>query len=136
MSTIAQHLAEQFPDALQRMEQSRDISEVTGFFAEDAVLSNLGAEHDRRGPDGVRHFWETYLERFAEIRTQFLHHHLSGQAVILEWCSEGRHAGGQPLSYCGVSILVFDPQGKISGFRAYYDSAAFVGPPASGRGST
>ena len=136
MSTIAQHLAEQFPDALQRMEQSRDVGELTGFFSGDAVLSNLGAEHDRRGPDGVRHFWETDLERFAEIRTQFLHHHLSGQAVILEWSSEGRHAGGQPLSYSGVSILEFNPQGKIAGFRAYYDSAAFVGPPAGGHVST
>ena len=132
MSTIAQRLAEQFPGALQRMEQSRDIGELTGFFAEDAVLSNLGAEHDRHGPEGVRHFWQSYLERFAEIRTQFLHHHVSGQAVILEWCSEGRLNGGHPLSYSGVSILAFDPQGKIAGFRAYYDLAAFVGPPASG----
>lgn len=126
MFATAHQLAEQFPHALQRMERSRDVAELTGFFADDAMLSNLGAEHDRSGSEGVRHFWLSYLERFAEIRSEFTHLHMSARAVILEWCSEGRHTDGQPLSYCGVSILEFDPAGKIIEFRTYYDSAAFL----------
>ena len=108
MFTISHHLAEHFPHALRRLEQSRDVGELVGFFADDARLSNLGVEHDARGPGGAHHFWQSYLDRFARMR------------------SEGRHADGLPLCYSGVSILAFDPQGKITDFRAYYDSALLV----------
>ena len=126
MFTISHHLAEHFPHALRRLEQSRDVGELVGFFADDARLSNLGVEHDARGPAGAHHFWQSYLHRFARIRSEFRHLHMSERAFILERRSEGRHADGLPLCYSGVSILAFDPQGKITDFRAYYDSALLV----------
>ena len=126
MFTTAHKLAEHFPNALLRMELSRDVEDLTGFFADDAMLSNLGAEYETRGAEGARHFWQAYLERFSEIRSEFTHLHMSERALILEWCSTGQHTDGRPLSYCGVSILAFDLQGKITRFRTYYDSAAFV----------
>ena len=126
MPNIAHHSAEHFPLALRRMEQSRDVERIFGFFAEDAVLSHPGAGHDQRGTEGVRNFWQTYLERFEVIRSEFTHLPNSGRALILEWCSEGRHTDGKPLVYSGASILEFDPPGKIAAFRTYYDSAAFV----------
>ncbi len=126
MFTNAHHLAEHFPNALMRMEQSRDVGELVGFFADGAVLSNLGAEHETRGADGARHFWQAYMDRFGEVHSHFTHLHMAERAVILEWCSIGKHNDGRPLSYRGISILAFDPQGKISEFRAFYDSAAFV----------
>ena len=131
MFTVAHHLAETFPHALQSMERLRDVKELLGFFADDAVLSNLGAAHDLHGTAGVSQFWRSYLDRFSEIRSEFTHLHMSSRAVVLEWCSEGRLTDGQPISYAGVSILAFNPEGKISEFRTYYDSAAFVGKAAS-----
>ena len=126
MHAIAHHLADKFPHARQRMEQSRDVAEMVGFFSDDAVLSNLGAEHDRRGADGARYFWQAYLDRFAEIRSEFTHLHMSERAIILEWTSGGRHNDGRPLSYRGVSVLAFNSHAKINHFRAYYDSAVFL----------
>ena len=126
MHAIAHHLADQLPHALQRMEQSRDVAELVALFADDAVLSNLGAGHGQHGADGARHFWQGYLERFAEIRSEFTHLHMSERAVILEWISEGRHNDGRPPSYRGVSILAFYSHAKINYFRAYYDSAVFL----------
>ena len=80
MFASTHHLAEQFPHALQRMEQSRDVDEPVGFFAETAVLSNLGDGHERRGPEGARQFWQAYLDRFAGIRSEFTHLHMSERA--------------------------------------------------------
>jgi len=122
MFPTAHHLADQFPHALQRMEQTRDVAELAHFFAADAVLSNPGEAHERRGEEGVRDFWQAYLQCFAEIRSEFTHLHMSGRAIILEWLSAGRHADGRPLSYRGVSILAFNPEGKITKFLTYYNT--------------
>lgn len=126
MTADAQQIAEQFPRALQRMEQSRDPAELAGFFAEDAQLSNLGAAHDLRGAEGVQQFWRSYLDRFSEIRSEFSNAIVAERAVMLEWHSDGTQPDGQPISYRGVSILVLGEGGKVSEFRTYYDSAAFV----------
>lgn len=125
--SIAHHLADQFPHALQRMEKTRDVSELLTFFSDDAVLSRSGGGHKQSGQAGVQKFWQEYLHCFAEVHSEFTHLHMSARALILEWVSVGRHADGQPLSYCGVSILAFNPDGQITEFRTYYDSTSLTG---------
>jgi ketosteroid isomerase-like protein len=43
----------------------------------------------------------------------------------MEWEATGQLKGGAGLAYQGVSIIEIDA-GKVSAFRTYYDSAAFV----------
>lgn len=126
MHNTAHQLAEQFPHALQRMEQSRDVEELVAFFTADAKFSKLGATNGQQESEGASQFWQTYLKQFSEIHSEFTHLHMSERAVVLEWVSEGAHADGRAISYRGVSILVFDTSAKITNFRTYYDSAAFM----------
>jgi ketosteroid isomerase-like protein len=132
MATDPHQIAQQFQAALQRMEQTRNVEDITGFFSDDAELSNLGAAHGLRGAEGVRQFWRNYLQPFSDVRSEFYNSFAGDGTTALEWRSEGTLTTGQPISYRGVSVLVLNDAGKVREFRTYYDSAAFVAKPAAG----
>jgi ketosteroid isomerase-like protein len=124
MATIESRV-QQFIDALQQLEQTRDAQPLLGLFSKDAQLKSI-AHHDHIGDaSGLTKFWGDYVENFEEVKSHFIHIHSSGDLAVLEWTSEGTLAGGSPISYQGVSILEFIGD-KISRFRTYYDSAAFL----------
>ena len=59
------------------------------------------------------------------VRSEFSRVQEVGGLGVLEWTASGRLPGGREIPYRGVSLL--DVQGgKVSAFRTYYDSAAFV----------
>jgi ketosteroid isomerase-like protein len=126
MAADTRQIAEQFEKALQQMEQSRNVEELAGFFAEDAVLGNLGAAQGLKGPHGAREFWQRYLEQFREIRSEFSHTTAADHALVVEWKSHGTLKDGHPIDYRGVSILRLNEDGRVGEFQSYYDSAAFV----------
>ena len=114
-------MAERFKQALQQAEESRDASAVAELFREGAKLTNLGGDH---GTDALK-FWQTYLEQFTEIRSEFVAETISPNSAALEWQSRGKMRDGRPVDYRGVSLLDFDADG-VTSFRTYYDSAMFV----------
>ncbi len=126
MAADTRQIAEQFEKALQQMEQSRNVEELANFFAEDAVLGNLGAAQDLHGSQGVREFWQRYLEQFREIHSEFSATTAADHAAVLEWKSHGTLKDGHPIDYRGVSILRLNENGQVGEFQTYYDSAAFV----------
>lgn len=114
-------LARRFQQALQQCEQSRSPEELAKLFATDATLHNLGANESR----DARVFWQTYLEQFQQIRSEFTHEVIAENSAALEWRSRGTLRDGAPIEYRGVSLLELDND-TIRAFRTYYDSAAFV----------
>jgi len=91
-------------------------------FADDAQLSNATHVEPQRGAQAARHFWHAYRESFDEIASEFRNVVESEHAVLLEWTSRGRLAGGGDVEYGGVSVLELDA-GRIHRFRAYFDPA-------------
>lgn len=132
MAADPHQIAKEFQSALQRMEQSRNVDDLAGFFSDDAELSNLGAAQGLRGMEGVRRFWQNYLQPFREVRSEFYNSFAGDGTAALEWRSEGALTSGQPIAYRGVSILALNEEGKVREFRTYYDSAAFVAKAAAG----
>ncbi|MDQ6860241.1 MAG: nuclear transport factor 2 family protein [Verrucomicrobiota bacterium] len=114
-------LPARFKQALQHAEKSRDPKPVAGLFADGAQLTNLGGDH---GNDATV-FWQTYLDQFEEIRSEFTHDTVGENSASMEWQSRGTTAEGKPVDYRGISVIDFDGD-RITGFRTYYDSAAFV----------
>lgn len=114
-------LPARFKQALQETEKTRDAAHVASLFADGATLTNLGGEH---GAD-PRAFWQTYVEQFSDIRSEFTGEIISENGAALEWQSHGTTAEGKPVEYRGVSLIEFD-QEAVTGFRTYYDSAVFV----------
>lgn len=117
-------LTDEFAKALQTAEQSGDVSWLLALHADDVTLRNL-TQQTWEGAEGARAFWEAYLGSFEEVRSEFTRVQEEGGLGVLEWTASGRLPGGREISYRGVSLL--DVQGgKVSAFRTYYDSAAFV----------
>jgi ketosteroid isomerase-like protein len=124
-------LTERFVAALHRLHADRDVEGLVELFADDAMLTKLGQQHEAHGPEGARQFWEDYRAVFDDIEATFTHTVTDDSSVALEWTSSGSLRGGHPFSYDGVSILDSAGGDRVDGFRTYYDSAAFVRQPLS-----
>ena len=138
MATQPHEQAQRFIDALHDLEQNGEgsVDGIVALFSDDATLTNAalartGDAYD--GRDGVRTFWTEYRKQFGDVRSDFSHVTSSDDAAGLFWRTEGTYADGAPLGYDGVSLLVFDPAGKISSFRGYYDTRELNRMVASNR---
>ncbi|HEX8281309.1 MAG TPA: nuclear transport factor 2 family protein [Chthoniobacterales bacterium] len=110
-----------FKQALQETEAAGDPQKVASLFAQGAPLTNLGGDH---GTDATA-FWQKYLEQFREVRSEFTSETVSDTSAAREWQSRGVLADGKPVEYRGISVIEFDGE-RVTSFRTYYDSAAFV----------
>ena len=122
-----QQLAQQFIDALHTLEQGdvQDVDQLVGLYSDEARLVNAAlklAGQERTGQDGARQFWTEYRRTFGEAFSEFYQVTVNDQAAGLFWTTKGTGNDGQPMEYDGVSLLVFDDQGKIKLFRGYYDT--------------
>ncbi|WP_210530210.1 nuclear transport factor 2 family protein [Rubellimicrobium arenae] len=116
-------MADTFAQALQQTEETRDPEQLVALFAEDSELHNLAIM--QQGTEGARQFWQTYLDQFDDIRSEFSHMiETDGQAALV-WTSKGALKGGHPISYRGVSVIEFSGD-KVQRFETIYDSAAFL----------
>ena len=122
--------AQQFADALHQLEDDRDLDRFLAQFAEDAHLVRPEGRGDEHGHDGARRFWQAYLDQFERISSTFSRVEQSGALGELEWTGDGTLRTGRPVSYRGVSLLELDDAGLVRRFATYYDTAAFLVPPA------
>ena len=126
---MAENRASAFAEALQTFEQDRDLDAFARVFAPDAELLRPEQRGGEQGEDGVRTFWQQYLDQFASIRSEFSRVVEAGQLGELEWTSKGSLGSaseGTEVEYEGVSLLEFDDQGRVSRFATYYDTAALA----------
>ena len=126
---MASQMAEKFMQALQQIEQTKDVAPLVALFANEAEVSNIALNEPLRGQEGVREFWQKYLEQFQHIHSEFNQvfeqQAEAGGHIVLEWRSEGTLRHGAPINYRGVSILEISDD-RVQRFRSYYDSAAFI----------
>jgi ketosteroid isomerase-like protein len=120
-------LARQFIDALQALEQGdeQQVGPLVELFARDARLINAAlklAGKERQGHEGARQFWLEYRATLGQASSEFYQMTANDEAAGLFWTTKGSDSAGNPLEYDGVSLLVFDHEGKIVLFRGYYDT--------------
>lgn len=112
--------AEQFIEALRKLESARETEPIVALFAEACRIGNVASTHEFEGADGARAFWENYRNTFDEVSSEFHNKIVSERAAALEWTTEGTNAAGEPIKYSGVSILETE-NGRIKRFFAYFD---------------
>lgn len=110
-----------FIEALHKLEQSEDPSQISNLFSDNAQLSNPLTKDD--GSDASS-FWKNYRGSFEKVQSEFMAVVEGDGTAMLEWSSSGT-IEGQPFSYSGVSVLEFEG-GKIKTFRAYFDPRQLV----------
>ena len=118
--------AQDFADALQRLEQDRDLDAFVSRFADDPVLLRPEPGGQETGQDGARRFWQAYLDQFETIASTFGRVVDADRLGELEWVSEGRLRTGRDITYAGVSLLEHDDEGAVVRFATYYDTSAFT----------
>lgn len=112
--------AQQFIEALHRLEENDDLDGMISLFGDEAEISNPTDATPHRGREGARHFWDAYRRSFTEIHSEFRTVVASDEATILEWTSRGQATEGTPVEYDGVSVVEYR-DGKVHRFRAYFD---------------
>ena len=118
--------AREFADALQRLEQDRDLDAFLSRFADDVTLLRPEPGGQEQGADGARRFWQAYLDQFETIASSFGRLVDAERYAELEWVSEGRLRTGRDIAYAGVSLLEHDDAGAVVRFATYYDTSAFT----------
>lgn len=115
---------ELFIRSLHDVEKNHTPDPLLGLFTEHSTLSRLTSNEVYKGLEGARAFWKEYLSFFKQIESRFINVIHAGDTAVLEWEAEGRFETGEPIHYRGVSVVEFE-NGKVKGFRTYYDSAKF-----------
>jgi ketosteroid isomerase-like protein len=114
-------LAQEFVEALAKLEGSGDLDALVRLFEEDADVSNPLVTDQRQGQDSPERFWRDYRDAFDDIQSDFRHVMSQDGTTFLEWQSRGS-INGQRFDYGGVSVLE-TKEGRITAFRSYFDPA-------------
>ena len=117
---MSQQVADDFVEALRKLEEDRDVEDLVRIHAEDCEVGNVSVSETFRGHKGLREFWTEYRKTFDEMKSTFRNVFATEEGAALEWTTEGT-SNGDSVSYDGVSILEIKG-GKVHRFIAYFDT--------------
>ena len=113
-------MADDFVEALRKLEEDRDVGALVEIHTEDCEVGNVAVSNTFRGHDGLREFWTEYRKTFGETKSSFRNVFATEKGAALEWTTEGT-SDGDRVSYDGVSILEIEG-GKVRRFMADFDT--------------
>lgn len=118
---MSQKVAEEFKEALWKVELDRDVEPMLAVLSEDCEVGNVAVTETFHGQDEAREFWTQYRKTFDEMKSSFRNVFATDGRAALEWTTEGTEEG-KTISYEGVSILEIEGD-KVTRFMAYFDAA-------------
>jgi limonene-1,2-epoxide hydrolase len=118
---MAEHVSEQFVEALGKLEAGREVEAIVGIFSDNCEVGNIISPEKFHGREGARKFRTKYRDTFGEVRSTFRNVITTDGHAALEWTTEGASSGCEPIRYDGVSILETEGA-RIVRFRAYFDA--------------
>jgi hypothetical protein len=121
---MSKEVADDFVEALHRLEEDRDVEALVEIHTEDCEVGNVSVRETFTGHGGLREFWTNYRKTFGEMKSTFRNVFATEEGAALEWTTEGT-SKGETVSYEGVSILEIEG-GKVRRFMAYFDPRALT----------
>lgn len=118
---MSRELAENFINALHKLEETGEAEEIAALYSENAEIVNVVSPKKFNGTDGAHDFWTKYRETFAEMRSEFRNQIVAENRAALEWTTRGASKDEHEITYSGVTILEFDGD-KISRSCAYFNA--------------
>lgn len=116
---MSQEVAENFKQALWKVEEDQDLEPMIEVLSEDCEVGNVAVPKTFHGQDEAREFWTQYRKTFDEMKSTFRNVFADEGRAALEWTTEGTEEG-DTVSYEGVSILEIEGD-KVTRFMAYFD---------------
>jgi ketosteroid isomerase-like protein len=117
-------VADDFVEALRKLEEDRDVEGLVRIHAEDCEVGNVSVSETFRGHDGLREFWTEYRKTFDEMRSEFRNVFATEEGAAPERTTEDT-SNGEDVTYDGASILEIEG-GKVCRFMAYFDTRALT----------
>jgi len=117
---VSKEVADDFVEALRKLEEDRDVEALVRIHAEDCEVGNVSVSETFRAHDGLREFWTEYRKTFDEMKSTFRNVFVTEEGAALERTTEGT-SNGNTVSYGGVSILEIEG-GEVRRFMAYFDT--------------
>lgn len=115
---MSEKTAENFIEALGKLESERDLDTIVGLFADDSRIGNVVTKEST----DPKKFWETYRKSFDRVESKFKNKIFTENRAALEWTTTGTTSEGDEFEYEGVSILETEND-EIRRFFAYFDPA-------------
>lgn len=109
----------------------RDIDAILALYADSVVYRALAFREADRGPDGVRRYLNTNFAVEDEIECRFGDPIVADDRAAVEWWASWIERGEQ-LTLAGVTVLRFDPDGKVVDHRDYWNEIERLEPPYAG----
>ena len=102
----------------------RDITEITGFFSDDAVYHNIPVD-PVSGRDGIANVLEQFLAPASACEFEILAIASSGQTVLTERIDRFV-IGDKTIELPVMGTFELTGDGKISAWRDYFDMQQYV----------
>ena len=71
MAIVSKEVADDFVEALRKLEEDRDVEALVKIHTEDCEVGNVSVSETFRGHDDLREFWIEYRRTFGEIKSTF-----------------------------------------------------------------
>ena len=103
--------------------ETADADLVLTLFTEDASYRSNPLEEPHLGHDGIRAYWERVTGQQRDARVQMGRPFVDGDRVAVEWWTT-MVSGGEEVTLPGCLLLRFEPDGRCSDLREYWNVGA------------
>jgi hypothetical protein len=117
---MSREVADNFIEALWRLEEDEDVEPLVRVHTEDCEVGNVSVPGTFDGHEGLREFWTSYRGTFGQMKSEFRNVFATEEGAALEWTTTGT-SNGDSVSYDGVSVLETEGD-KVRRFMAYFDT--------------
>jgi steroid delta-isomerase-like uncharacterized protein len=112
---------------------AHDAVKLAGLYADDAVIRVAGL-NEVTGRDAIMKNMQEWFDTFSNVKVGFGRVWFAGDVVVLEWVLNGTYTGDffgvkgkdQPIGHLGLSVLWFNPDGRVKEEHRYGDLGAVM----------
>jgi steroid delta-isomerase len=106
--------------------RDRDERRWLAGFADDAVVHDPVGSLPAEGEDGLREVWRVLSAPFKKLLIGEHAAFYSSSGAAVHWTARGTGANEREVSFEGITVFEFAPDGKIQTLMAYWDPAAMM----------
>jgi steroid Delta-isomerase len=106
--------------------RERDQARWLQAFDDDAACHDPVGTAPAEGGDGLREVWRVLTAPFTKLLIAETAAFYCGSGAAVHWQARGTGVNGRTITFEGISVFEFSPEGKIQTLMAYWDPAAMM----------
>ncbi len=106
--------------------RAMDVEAWVGTFACDAVSHDPVGAPAIEGHSGLRQFFLGVAGAFREVSLREEHVFINGDQAAVKWSGEGVGRNGRRVTFDGIDVFRFNPDGRIQQLWGYWNPTAMM----------